>query len=70
MSSRSDPVPRQGSGRSARERLHCCFSPGCAQIDSEELAAIFQDFSSGFGEKLKGENSLIKKPVVIDMTAA
>jgi len=46
------------------------FSPGCAQIDSEELAAIFQDFSSGFGEKLKGENSLIKKPVVIDMTAA
>jgi hypothetical protein len=46
------------------------FSPGCAHIDSEELAAIFQDFSSGFGEKLKGENSLIKKPVVIDMTAA
>ena len=46
------------------------FSPGSAQIDSEELAAIFQDFSSGFGEKLKGENSLIKKPVVIDMTAA
>jgi len=46
------------------------FSPGCAQIDSEELAAIFQDFSSGFGEKLKGENPLIKKPVVIDMTAA
>ena len=46
------------------------FSPGSAHIDSEELAAIFQDFSSGFGEKLKGENSLIKKPVVIDMTAA
>ena len=38
--------------------------------DSEELAAIFQDFSSGFGEKLKGEGSLIKKPAVIDMTAA
>jgi len=46
------------------------FSPGSAHIDSEELAAIFQDFSSGFGEKLRGENSLIKKPVVIDMTAA
>ena len=46
------------------------FAPGSAQIDSEELAAIFQDFASGFGEKLKGESSLIKKPVVIDMTAA
>jgi hypothetical protein len=46
------------------------FAPGSAPIDSEELAAIFQDFSSGFGEKLKGEGSLIKKPVVIDMTAA
>jgi hypothetical protein len=46
------------------------FAPGCANIDSEELTAIFQDFSSGFGEKLKGEGSLIKTPVVIDMTAA
>jgi len=46
------------------------FAPGNANIDSEELAAIFQDFSSGFGEKLKGESSIIKKPVVIDMTAA
>jgi len=46
------------------------FGPRSASIDSEELAAIFQDFSSGFGEKLKGENSLIKKPIVIDMTAA
>jgi hypothetical protein len=46
------------------------FAPGSPQIDSEELAAIFQDFASGFGEKLKGESSLIKKPVVIDMTAA
>ena len=46
------------------------FAPGAAKIDSEELAAIFQDFSSGFGEKLKGEPSVIKKPVVIDMTAA
>src|SRR5665213_2935079 len=39
-------------------------------IDSEELAAIFQDFSSGFGEKVKGESSVIKKPMVIDTTAA
>ena len=46
------------------------FGPGGAKIDSEELAAIFQDFSLGFGEKLKGESSPIKKPVVIDMTAA
>jgi hypothetical protein len=46
------------------------FAPGSPQIDSEELSAIFQDFSSGFGEKLRGENPLIKKPNVIDMTAA
>jgi hypothetical protein len=26
------------------------FAPGSAHIDSEELAAIFQDFSGGFGE--------------------
>lgn len=39
-------------------------------IDGEELSAIFQDFSSGFGEKLKEEPSVIKKPVVIDITAA
>ena len=41
-----------------------------AHVDAEELSAIFQDFSSGFGEKIKGESSLIKKPVVIDTTAA
>jgi hypothetical protein len=47
------------------------FGPGSSpHIDSEELAAIFQDFSSGFGEKIKGESSMIKKPVVIDTTAA
>ena len=39
-------------------------------VDAEELSAIFQDFSSGFGEKNQGEGSLIKKPVVIDTTAA
>jgi hypothetical protein len=46
------------------------FAPGSPRIDSEELAAIFQDFLSGFGEKPKEESSPIKKPVVIDMTAA
>jgi hypothetical protein len=39
-------------------------------VDAEELSAIFQDFSSGFGEKVKGECSLIKRPMVIDTTAA
>jgi len=41
-----------------------------SNIDAEELSAIFQDFSSGFGEKIQGESSLIKRPVVIDTTAA
>jgi hypothetical protein len=39
-------------------------------VDAEELSAIFSDFSSGFGEKIKGESSMIKRPVVIDTTAA
>ena len=46
------------------------FAPGHAAVDGEELSAIFQDFSSGFGEKIKGESSLIQKPTVIDTTAA
>jgi hypothetical protein len=47
------------------------FAPGNpAHVDAEELSAIFQDFASGFGEKIKGECSLIKKPHVIDTTAA
>ena len=41
-----------------------------ASIDGDELSAIFQDFSSGFGEKVKEEPSVIKKPIVIDVTAA
>ena len=41
-----------------------------SNIDAEELSAIFQDFSSGFGDKIQGESSLIKRPVVIDTTAA
>jgi hypothetical protein len=47
------------------------FPPGGeSNVDAEELSAIFQDFCGGFGEKIKGESSLIKKPAVIDMTAA
>ncbi|MBA2590141.1 MAG: hypothetical protein H0U98_16130 [Alphaproteobacteria bacterium] len=47
------------------------FPPGGpTYIDADELAAIFQDFSSGFGERLQGESSIIKKPTVIDTTAA
>ncbi len=47
------------------------FPPGGpTYIDADELAAIFQDFSCGFGEKLQSESSIIKKPVVIDTTAA
>jgi hypothetical protein len=43
---------------------------GQAIIDGEELCTILQDFSSGFGEKAKNEDSPIKRPVVIDTTAA
>ena len=46
------------------------FAPGHTAVDSDELSAIFQDFSSGFGEKIKEESSLIPKPSVIDTTAA
>ncbi|MEO8301176.1 MAG: hypothetical protein ABI608_05245 [Rhizomicrobium sp.] len=47
------------------------FGPNASpHIDSDELAAIFQDFSSGFGERIKGESSVIQKPAVIDTTAA
>jgi len=47
------------------------FPPGGpTYIDADELAAIFQDFSCGFGERLQGESSIIKKPMVIDTTAA
>jgi hypothetical protein len=43
---------------------------GPGTVDAEELSAIFQDFSSGFGEKVKGEPSPIARPIVIDTTAA
>jgi hypothetical protein len=50
---------------------HYRFPPGShSLIDGEELSAIFQDFSSGFGEKVKGDSSVIKRPVVIDRTVA
>jgi len=47
------------------------FPPGGpTYIATDELAAIFQNFSCGFGEGLQGESSIIKKPLVIDTTAA
>jgi hypothetical protein len=50
---------------------HHRFPPGApAHIDAEGLAAIFQDFSNGFSEALQEESSLIKRPHVIDVTAA
>jgi hypothetical protein len=41
-----------------------------AKVDAEELSTIFQDFTSGFAERIKGESSPIKKPVVIDARTA
>ena len=47
------------------------FGPGSpSSIDSDELSAIFQDFSSGFGEKFKSDSPPLQKPIVIDTTAA
>ncbi len=43
---------------------------GPRHIYAEELSAIFQDFSSGFGDKVQGEASPIRRPTVIDSTAA
>jgi hypothetical protein len=46
------------------------FAAGAPQhIDAEELSAIFQDFSSGFGEKIQGEASPLKPVKVIDATS-
>jgi len=39
---------------------------GSRNIDAEELAAIFQDFSNGFGEKVKDAESAIRTPMVIN----
>ena len=47
------------------------FPPGGpTYIAADELAAIFRYFSCGFGEGLQGESSIIKKPLVINTTAA
>lgn len=42
------------------------FPPGERQnVDAEELAAIFHDFSSGFGERLTGEAAPVRRPLII-----
>jgi len=41
-----------------------------ARIDAEQLSAIFQDFSSGLGDRTSQDAPLLKRPVVIDTTAA
>ena len=41
-----------------------------SKIDGDELSAIFQDFSGDFVERVKGERAVLKKPGVIDTTAA
>jgi len=47
------------------------FPPGMpAKVDAEDLAVIFQDFCSGFGERMHNTDVLIKRPKVIDTTAA
>jgi len=45
-------------------------SNGSNHIDAEELSAIFQEFSSCIGDKIQAESSLIKRPKLIDATAA
>jgi hypothetical protein len=50
---------------------HYRFPPGTpAVVDADDLSVIFQDFSSGFGERVQIEEALIKRPKVIDTTAA
>src|ERR1700744_4104003 len=39
-------------------------------IDADELSVIFHDFCGGFGERLQEDAPLIKRPAVIDTTAA
>jgi hypothetical protein len=47
------------------------FPPGKpAVIDADDLCAIFQDFCSGFADKIQTVDSPIKRPMVIDTTAA
>jgi hypothetical protein len=50
---------------------HYRFPPAASShIDAEGLAAIFQDFSNGFSETVQDEGSPIKRPKLIDVTAA
>jgi hypothetical protein len=37
-----------------------------AVVDAEELAAIFQDFASGFAERMQKEGSALPRPIVIE----
>jgi hypothetical protein len=47
------------------------FPPGMpAVVDVDDLSVIFQDFCSCFGERMQIEEALIKRPKVIDTTAA
>ncbi len=41
-----------------------------ANVDAEELSLIFHDFCSGFGERIQNDDPFIKRPKVIDTTAA
>lgn len=50
---------------------HYRFPPGMpTKVDVEDLTVIFQDFCSGFGERMNKDDVLIKRPKVIDTTAA
>ena len=50
---------------------HYRFPPGMPPtIDAEDLSVIFHDFCSGFGERMNNDDVLIKRPKVIDTTAA
>jgi hypothetical protein len=43
------------------------FPPGAPKhIDAEELTAIFQDFTSGFGERARDEGPSLPRPIVIE----
>jgi hypothetical protein len=43
------------------------FPPGTkAHIDAEELSVIFQDFTSGFGERSRDDGPALRKPVIVE----
>jgi hypothetical protein len=44
------------------------FPPGApAHIDAEELSVIFQDFTSGFGERSKEAGPVLQRPAIIEV---